>query len=176
MKQKRNRFFTFIFSFIPGAVEMYMGFMKNGISIMAIFLASIFIPVWCRLGSVILLFVILTWFFGFFHARNLAICPEETIQTIPDEYVWNEFLEGRTIPFTSPTLRKWGAVILIIGGFSMLWSNMSNIVYTLIPDYIWSNIYYIYDKVPQIIIAVLIIVLGIRMIAGKKEEIRRDGE
>ncbi len=34
---KKSRFFTFIFSFCPGAAEMYMGFMKNGVTLMAIF-------------------------------------------------------------------------------------------------------------------------------------------
>ena len=41
MKQKKkSRFLTFIFSFLPGAAEMYMGFMKNGFSLMMIFFLS----------------------------------------------------------------------------------------------------------------------------------------
>ena len=36
-QQKKGKFFTFIFSFIPGAAEMYMGFMKQGVSLMADF-------------------------------------------------------------------------------------------------------------------------------------------
>ena len=43
-QQRRNGFFTFIFSFMPGAAEMYMGFLKQGVSIMAIFLLGIVIP------------------------------------------------------------------------------------------------------------------------------------
>ena len=43
-QQRRNGFFTFIFSFMPGAAEMYMGFLKQGVSIMAIFLLGIAIP------------------------------------------------------------------------------------------------------------------------------------
>ena len=38
---KKNNFFTFIFSFLPGAAEMYMGFMKNGFSILAIFFIAL---------------------------------------------------------------------------------------------------------------------------------------
>ena len=30
--KKKNRFFTFIFSCMPGAGEMYMGFMNRGVS------------------------------------------------------------------------------------------------------------------------------------------------
>ena len=44
MKQKKkNKFFTFIFSLLPGAAEMYMGFMKNGLSMMVMFFIS-FVP------------------------------------------------------------------------------------------------------------------------------------
>lgn len=176
MKRKRNGFFTFIFSFMPGAVEMYMGFMKNGLSIMAIFLGSIFVPMWCQLESVFLLLVVLTWFYGFFHARNMASYPAEALPNLPDEYVWTELIEKRGGDIFHPALRKWCAAILLIGGGSMLWSNMRVIVSNLIPDFMWSATYYIYDKIPQIVVAVLIIVIGIRMIRGKKEEIRRDGE
>ena len=39
--KKKNGFVTFVLSFIPGAAEMYMGLMKNGISIMATFAALV---------------------------------------------------------------------------------------------------------------------------------------
>ena len=35
---RRNKFFTFIFSFCPGAAEMYMGFLHNGLSLLAVFM------------------------------------------------------------------------------------------------------------------------------------------
>lgn len=175
MKQKRNGFFTFIFSFMPGAVEMYMGFMKSGLSIMALFFGSIFISISCNLDS-LLLFVALVWFFGFFHARSLAAHPAQAIQSLPDECVWTEFLEGKNIKVSNPTLRKWGAAVLIISGFSILWNNMRTVVYNLIPDSVWEDVYYIYDEIPQIVIAILIIIIGLRMILGKKEELRKDGE
>ena len=35
---RKNSFFTFLFSFVPGAGEMYMGFMKQGLSLMTLFL------------------------------------------------------------------------------------------------------------------------------------------
>ena len=42
MKQrKKNKLLTLFFSFIPGAAEMYMGFMKQGLSLMALMAVSI---------------------------------------------------------------------------------------------------------------------------------------
>ena len=52
-KQKRG-FWLFIFSLIPGAGEMYMGFKKQGISIMFLFwgvLRSKHVPEWTGLCS-----------------------------------------------------------------------------------------------------------------------------
>ena len=37
MINKKNRLFTFFFSLIPGAGEMYLGFYKSGASIMLLF-------------------------------------------------------------------------------------------------------------------------------------------
>ena len=38
--KKKNKFFTFLCSFLPGAAEMYMGFMKMGISLLVVFFAG----------------------------------------------------------------------------------------------------------------------------------------
>ena len=72
-QQKKNSFFTLVFSFMPGAAEMYMGFMKNGLSLMGIFALGFIIPVVLRVNDVFILPVIVVWFYGFFHARNLNI-------------------------------------------------------------------------------------------------------
>ena len=37
MTKKKSGFWTFVFSLLPGAAEMYMGFMKMGISLMGLF-------------------------------------------------------------------------------------------------------------------------------------------
>ena len=43
MRRKKSKFLTFIFSLLPGAGEMYMGFMKMGVSLMAEFFGIIFL-------------------------------------------------------------------------------------------------------------------------------------
>ena len=42
--KKKNRFLTFCFSLMPGAAEMYMGFMRTGTELMLFFLGMIMIP------------------------------------------------------------------------------------------------------------------------------------
>jgi TM2 domain-containing membrane protein YozV len=43
MIKKKNSFLTFIFSLIPGAGQMYLGFMKRGLSLMSCFFFIILI-------------------------------------------------------------------------------------------------------------------------------------
>ena len=44
MTHKKSSFWRFLFSLIPGAGEMYMGFLKMGTSLMALFILLIFVP------------------------------------------------------------------------------------------------------------------------------------
>ena len=88
MRQKKGKVTTFLYSLIPGAAEMYMGFMKTGISMMAIFILCFVIPSVLRLNDVFILFAVLVWFYSFFHARNLASCDEEIFKD-PQRYFKN---------------------------------------------------------------------------------------
>ena len=65
MRRKKNGFFTFIWSFMPGAAEMYMGFMKCGISLMVLFLGGFMLSSLIRIGDVMLFLPILVWFYSF---------------------------------------------------------------------------------------------------------------
>ncbi len=175
-QQKKGKFFTFIFSFMPGAAEMYMGFMKCGLSLMALFLGNVGLAA-AGLSSIGVIFVftgILVWFYSFFHARNLAALPEEDFAQLSDTFIWEGFVDGNEFKITSPTIRKWAAGILIVLGAILLWDNFSSLVYNMIPDRYWGEWYPIINRVPQIIIAVLIIIIGLKLMAGKKEEINGD--
>ena len=107
MRQKKNGFFRFVFSFMPGAAEMYMGFMKNGVSLMALFLISLMIPLVLRLSDVFSFVAILIWFYSLFHAWNLSSCPIEQFQALPDEYVWTSFMEGKPLRAESSVSASW---------------------------------------------------------------------
>ncbi len=171
MKHKKSKFWTFIWSFLPGAAEMYMGYMKNGISIMAVFFASLIVPSVLRVSDVFILMAILVWFYGFFHARNLAAYSEEELLERPDSFVWESLGDFGKIQISNPTLRKWGAVILIIYGLTMLWQTLSQVLYFVFPENVWVQLWPVIDEVPRVAVALIIIVLGAKLIAGKKGEL-----
>ena len=176
MRQKRGKFQTFLCSLIPGAAEMYMGFMKKGISLMTIFILCFVVPYVLRVSDIFILFAVLVWFYSFFHARNLAACSEEEFQSLADEYIWTSFMEGRKIKITNPSLRKWGAIVLIVYGVTQLWHTIVGWIYHLIPDHMWQEVYTFVDEVPQVLVALVIIIVGLKLIAGKKEELNGEGE
>ena len=175
-QQRRNGFFTFIFSFMPGAAEMYMGFLKQGVSLMAIFLLGIAVPNFLGLYDFNMVTIVLTWFYGFFHARNLAAQKDEVFYALTDSYIWEEFMPSNQVKIKSPVIRKWVATILIIGGAVILWQNFAGVISNLIPERFWNYIWPLVDNVPQITIAIVIIAIGIKLIAGKKEELNETGE
>ena len=175
MRRKRGNFSTFLFSLIPGAAEMYMGFMKKGISLMTIFILCFVVPSVLRFSDVFILFALLVWFYSFFHARNLAACTEEELRALKDEYVWSSLIEGKEIKITNPTLRKWGAIVLIVYGVIQLWDTISRWIYYLIPDHMWEVASMFVDEIPRIMVAVVIIIIGLKLIAGKKEELNGEG-
>ena len=175
-QQKKNKFFTFMFSFIPGAAEMYMGFMKQGISLMTVFFLCMVVPlaISIRPFEMLALSAILIWFYSFFHARNLAALPLERFNELEDCFIWEGFLEEKCFKVSSPTIRKWVAGVLMVLGAVILWENFSSMIYNLIPDRYWDEMYPIIDRIPQVIIAVIIIAIGLKLMAGKKEELHGD--
>ncbi|MCI8484321.1 MAG: hypothetical protein HFH41_08280 [Lachnospiraceae bacterium] len=168
MTKKRNGFLAFCFSLVPGAGEMYMGFMKQGISIMAVFWMLIFFASFLNIDQVLFVLPIL-WCYSFFNVHNIRGMSDEEFYALEDDYA---FHLNRVFP-----VEKWNrnvlAGILIIMGIVMLWNNFMGYLHWLIPSEFYWNIM---DGVPQILISVLLILGGIRLIQGKKKELEKKEE
>lgn len=175
-KKKKNGFFNFCFSFIPGVTEMYSGFMKNGLSLMLLFLFSICISVIFSGVDIFWIFPILAWFYAFFHARNLASSPAEMFPVLNDGWIWEEFISEENNTKMTLSFKKWFSVTLIVMGAFVLWNNLQDSIVSLIPESYWDQIYPLIDRCPQVLISILIIVLGIVMIAGKRRKDDGDNE
>ena len=172
MKQKKkNRFFTFIFSFLPGAAEMYMGFMKNGFSLMLCFLLPFALVVIYGGLDFLMPICAVMWFYGFFHARNYAGMDDMTFDAMTDKYIWEEFSDLNFSKVSAKTAKKWIAAALIVIGAALIWDYFSGILYRLIPEGYWDDIYPALSNIPQVVISILMVIVGIRMVVGKKKEL-----
>lgn len=170
MRSKKSRFWGFCLSFLPGCAEMYMGFMKMGLSLMGLFWGITALAVILNMGP--LLFVaLIVWFYSFFHARNLAHLPDAAFESLKDEYLFH--LSGFE---SSRMLQQRGfyrivAAILIVLGAVLCLRAFRNLLSGLLP---MALVYWIDDLIyvlPQIVVGVGIILLGCWLIRGKKQEL-----
>lgn len=177
MTKKKGRFLTFIFSLLPGAGEMYMGFMKMGFSLMTVFFAMIALGGFFG-SSILAVAAVVVWFYAFFHANNLRSMDDEEFYALEDNYLFFfdqivEEVNGRT--FIS-RYRKVLAVVLVFFGISILWNNLLDFLYWLLPEGMMEVVYQISYRIPQIVLGLGIIAAGVLLIRGKKQEMIEEME
>lgn len=167
--KKKSRFLTFCFSLLPGAGEMYMGFMRTGVSLMLLFFLAIYIPVSLRLSELSVIgFVV--WAYGFFHANHLAGLSDEEFDRVKDEFLFgmNTIMDGKNF------VRKYQrtvAVVLIAAGILLLWNTMGDIAYRLLPGFVSEFMRIIGSYAPRVLVSLVIIFIGIKMIEGRKTQL-----
>ena len=171
-KQKRG-FWLFIFSLIPGAGEMYMGFKKQGISIMLLFWGVFAIGSCTGMDWLIFLIPII-WFYSFFNVHNLKSLSEEEFYSVEDSYVLHmDKLLGDVDTLLSHH-RKLTAIILIVFGASILWNNLVDFFYMIFPGYLAEVLGSFAYHLPQLVIAVAIIFAGIYILTRKKDALDKE--
>lgn len=77
MSRRKSGFWTFICSLIPGAGEMYLGFLREGVSIMTLCAVLLACDSWIGLYPAAYGLPIL-WFYSFFDTHNKAGLPEKS--------------------------------------------------------------------------------------------------
>ncbi|MCX4321188.1 MAG: hypothetical protein OSJ44_15985, partial [Lachnospiraceae bacterium] len=87
-RKKKSGFLTFCFSFLPGAGEMYLGFMRMGVSLMGLFFALIALAAVLDLPALLFVLVVV-WFYSFFHVHNLAGMSDDEFFNTEDEFLFN---------------------------------------------------------------------------------------
>ena len=174
MAKKKSRFLTFCFSMLPGAGEMYMGFMKMGVSLMAMFFCIIAVASFLEIGPIMAIAAIV-WFYSFFHVNNLAGMPDEEFHQIEDDYLIHfegkDYMNGTLIQ----SYRKVISIALIIFGVVLCVKGVSNIVLRYAPDYICRIVNIVSYNLPQVVVGIAIVAIGVTMIRGKKKELTEDG-
>ena len=171
-KQKRG-FWLFIFSLIPGAGEMYMGFKKQGISIMLLFW-GVFAVGSCTGMDWLIFLIPIIWFYSFFNVHNLKSLSEEEFYSIDDNYVLHmDQFSGNMGKFLQKH-RNVTAWILILFGICILWSRFTALLYLIIPDNMADYVYNICNSLPQIVIAAGIIAAGIYLLTQQKKKLEEE--
>ncbi|WMC93095.1 hypothetical protein [Kineothrix sp. MB12-C1] len=169
-RRKKNKFLTFCFSLIPGAGEMYMGFMKMGVSLMGICFGLLAIIQFLNLSALVYL-ILIVWFYGFFHVHNLASMSDTDLNNVEDDYLFHldSFFQWEKVG--AQKLRKVIASALIIIGMVLLWNSIMDICYSYLPNEMIIVLRRIGYTIPQMVVGIGIVLGGFYMIKGKKAEL-----
>lgn len=173
MRKQKHGFWVFIFSLIPGAGEMYMGFKKQGISIMLLFWGSIALASITGLGW-LAMFLPVIWFYSFFNVHNLKSLSEEEFYSVDDNYILHmDQFSGNMGKFLQKH-RNVTAWVLILFGICILWSRFTALLYLIVPVELADYAYEICNNLPQIVIAAGIIAAGVYLLSQQKKNLRED--
>lgn len=175
MTRKKSGFLTFLFSFLPGAGEMYMGFMKQGVTLMGAFFLLIFLASWLNIGALLFVLPVL-WCYGFFHVHNLRCMPDDEFYAVEDDYL---FHLDQILP-VGKHMQKHNrnvlAAILIVIGVAILWDNLGDFLRWFLPSH-WLSWYWgVTRRVPTLIVSVALILGGVWLIRGKKRQLDEEEE
>lgn len=175
MIKKKNGFLLFICSLFPGAGEMYLGFMKEGVSIMG--LTFVLLVITALLGiDQFIFFLPIIWFYSFFNAHNKAGLSDEEFYSLEDDYL---FHMDRLIPEGKMSGKQESIFgwILILLGILIIWrpavSSMLSAIALVsqeLADLIGRALY----QLPKYVAAFVLIVCGIRLVTNKKKELEKE--
>ena len=168
----KNGLLTLLFAFIPGAGQMYQGYMKRGLSLM---LMCCVIGVLAMLFAPIALFLLLVFMYSFFDTLNLR--AQIALGNAPaDDYLVHLDPKDKRLArllLDSHKLVGWGLIAL---GAIVFYNN---IIMRVLGDVMWRwgqdnpvfrAIYLMLDALPQIVVCVALIVCGMWLVRGPKNK------
>lgn len=173
MTKQKKGFLLFVASLMPGAGELYMGFRKMGLSIMALFWGCIAMASFFSLDAIIF-FLPIMWFYSFFNTHNLKSLSEEEFHSVEDKLILpvDGFVKNKE-QFIK-RYRNAVAILLIFIGAASLCNIGSNWLYQILDPDQYYFILSIVRQVPAIVLSVFLIVFGIHLIRGKYEELENE--
>lgn len=172
MKKKKSKFWLGVFSLVPGAGEMYLGFMKMGVSLML--MCGLAIALMAMTDIMALSVIVVTiYIYSFFHANNLGRMNDQAFQEMEDCYLFGmdglfsvrDSVKGR--------YKKIAGGILVLFGLAMLWNALFSVLCDIFG---WDNemlreIYrFMRDEFPRVLIGVAVTWGGIWLLRGKKTQ------
>lgn len=150
-----------------------MGFFKTGLSLMVLFMFSVIVLSVLRFDEFAVSLGVTIWFYGFFHANHLASLSDEEFAEVKDSYLFAGEDFGGQIAWASK-YHKVLAGLLIVIGVILLWNTATDMARNFLPEYIWKIMYTVGDYVPRVVVAILIMIVGVKMILGRKAQLAQN--
>ena len=145
---RNNKFLTFIFSCIPGAGHMYLGFQKKGLQIMLLFFSLLFLGDFLRTNIFFVLIPVI-WFYSFFDVRK-AFNKSETFED-----------EIRCFSLINFDLKYIGYFLIFAGIIGL----MNGALFPIMSVYLDCHTI---ETIKDVLMSLILIIIGIKLICGKK--------
>lgn len=176
----KNGLLTLLFAFIPGAGQMYQGYMKRGLSLMLMCCA---IGVLAMLFAPIALFLMLVFMYSFFDTLNLR--AQIALGNAPaDDYLVHLDPKDKRLARLLLDSHKLVGWLLIAFGALIAYQNliMNTLGYLV---YRWGHsspvfraLYLVMASLPDVVVCVVLIVCGVWLVKGphpaKKPDASKD--
>lgn len=169
---RKHGFLLFIATCIPGCGQMYQGYMKRGVSLLAVLCGVATLAMLLQMGE-LTIFLPLVWLFAFFDSYNLRGQSDEQAAANPDAYLFG--LSTMDSERMTELLRRrhsligWALVILgFYALFNMVVRNLMNVLSQWMETW-WLQRLLLYS-LPRIAGTVLLIGLGLWFIRGPKSK------
>lgn len=170
---KKNGILTFLFAFVPGAGQMYQGYMKRGLSLITMFCLFIMAGAMTGLDPLIV-GCLIVYMYSFFDTFNLRAQIMADNAPEDDYLVHINWQDKRMQQFMmdSHKLLGWGLIAL---GAMVAYQNI--IMMRVLGDVMWRwgqnnpffrAVYLVLDELPQIVACVALVICGIWLVRGPK--------
>lgn len=177
----KNGFLTFCCAFIPGAGQIYQGYMKRGLSLI---LTACLIGMVSSLLNPVLLLLVVVWMYSFFDTFNLRAQIGAGTAPQDDYLVHINWHDQRMEQFMldSHKLLGWGLIALgaLVAYQNILMNTLGDIVWR------WGQsspffraLYLMMDQLPEVVVCVALIICGawlVRGPKGRKQKPQNDAE
>lgn len=174
---KKNGILTFLFAFVPGAGQMYQGYMKRGLSLITLFFLCIMAGM---LLEPLVLTALIVWMYSFFDTFNLRAQFIAGTAPADDYLVHFNTKDARLTLFFRDSHKLLGWALIALGAMVAY----QNIIMRVLGDVMWRwgqnnpffrAIYLMLDELPQIVACVALVVCGLWLVRGPKgKKVHRD--
>lgn len=167
---KKNGILTFLFAFVPGAGQMYQGYMKRGLSLITLFFLCIMAGM---LLEQLVLTALIVWMYSFFDTFNLRAQFIAGTAPADDYLVHFNTKDARLTLFFRDSHKLVGWALIALGAMVAY----QNIIMRVLGDVMWRwgqnspffrAVYLMLDELPEVVVCVALIVCGLWLVRGPK--------
>ena len=168
----KNGLLTLLFAFIPGAGQMYQGYMKRGLSLITMFCLFIILGSTTGLDALVV-GCIVVYMYSFFDTLNLRAQLAAEKAPEDDYLVHFNWHDARMTQFMGESHKLVGWGLIALGAIVFY----NNIIMRVLGDVMWRwgqnspffrAVYLMLDELPEVVVCVALIVCGLWLVRGPK--------